>query len=290
MQDKFAGIEEFLATVETGSFSGAGEKLAMTGSAVGKSITRLEERLGTQLFHRSTRKLTLPREGEVWLASCRRMMDEMEQVQSLLCNEQQEPVGEVRIDLPNIYGRIHLLPKLLKLANQHPKLRLNVSFEERKTDLIAEQIDLSVRFGLLGDLSDIIARQIGQNQNRICAAPAYLNRHGTPQTPTQLSQHSCISGNQTHWLLHNEKGESTPFAVNVRHQMNDGDARLQSALTGLGLVQLPDWLVEPYIQQDLLVPVLTDYEPDSEPIYVLWQKKQHLQPKIKAVVEVLSGE
>ncbi|MBF0751274.1 MULTISPECIES: LysR family transcriptional regulator [unclassified Pasteurella] len=288
MQDKFAGIEEFLATVETGSFSAAGEKLAITGSAVGKSITRLEQRLGTQLFHRSTHKLVLTREGEVWLASCQRIRDEIEQVQSLLCNEQIESIGEVRIDLPNIYGRIHLQPKLLKLAQKHPKLRLNLSFEERKIDLIAEQIDVSVRFGELDNLNDIIARQIGQNQNRICASPIYLNLQGTPQVPSELIQHICIGSIQPDWLLNNERGEPTRFPVNIQHIMNDGDARLQAALMGLGLVQLPDWLVQPYIEQGSLIPILTNYEPNPEPIHILWQKKLHLQPKVKAVVEALS--
>lgn len=287
MQDTFSGIEEFLATVETGSFSAAGDKLEMTGSAVGKSITRLEQRLGIQLFHRSTRKLTLTREGEVWLAGCRRIMDEMAQVQSLLAGEQSELVGEVRIDLPTTYGRICLLPKLLALTTKHPRLRLDISFQDRKTDLIAEQIDVAVRFGDLGDLPDIIARPIAQNQNRICAAPNYLKQHGTPQTPAELADHACIGGSGNRWLLKNERGEAEAFSIPIHHRMNDGDARLHAALIGCGLAQLPDWLIGGYIQQGQLVPVLTAYELPSEPISVLWQKKQYLQPKIRAVVDAL---
>lgn len=149
MQNHFSGIREFLTAVETGSFSAAGDQLGLTGSAVGKSISRLENRLQTQLFHRSTRKITLTREGEMYLASCKRIMDELEQAELLLSNEQQEMIGEVRIDLPTTYGRRFLLPKLLNLQSCYPKFRLNVSFQDRKTDMIAEQIDLTVRFGTL---------------------------------------------------------------------------------------------------------------------------------------------
>ena len=114
---------------------------------------------------------------------------------------------------------------------------------------------------------------MGQNQNRICAAPVYLHHHGTPQTPEALLQHACIAGSQPAWLLHNEKNEPTAFPIKIQHAFHDGDARLQAALSGLGLVQLPDWLIQPYIEQGRLVPVLVDYEPSPEPIYVLWQKR-----------------
>lgn len=166
MNHHFSGIEEFLTVVATGSFSKAGERLNLTGSAVGKNISRLEKRLNTQLFHRSTRKLTLTREGEVWLAGCQRMMSELEQAESLLSNERQEVMGEIRIDLPTTYGRNRILPKLLSLQKQYPKLKLNISFQDRKVDMIAEHIDVAVRFGQLADLDGIIAKQIDEFQNQ----------------------------------------------------------------------------------------------------------------------------
>ncbi|WP_455229330.1 LysR family transcriptional regulator, partial [Kingella denitrificans] len=276
MQDKFAGIEEFLATVETGSFSAAVSKLDMTGSAVGKSITRLEKRLNTQLFHRSTRRLTLTREGEVWLAACLRMTEEMEQVQNLFSSERQEPIGSVRVDLPTTYGRNRLLPKLLVLAERHPRLHLDISFQDRKTDLIAEHIDVAVRFGEPDDSADVIARKIDENRNRVCAAPGYLARCGAPQIPEDLVQHACISGSASHWLLQDGQGAVQTCAVSVRHQMNDGDARLQAVLAGCGIAQLPDWLIQPYLAQGRLVPLLDSHALPPEPICVLWQKKQHL--------------
>ena len=288
MQDKFAGIEEFLATVETGSFSAAGSKLDMTGSAVGKSITRLEKRLNTQLFHRSTRRLTLTREGEVWLAACLRMAEEMEQVQNLFSSELQEPIGSVRVDLPTTYGRNRLLPKLLVLADRHPCLHLDISFQDRKTDLIAEHIDVAVRFGEPDDSADVIARKIDENRNRVCATPGYLARCGTPQIPEDLVRHACIGGSASYWLLQDGQGAVQTCAVSVRHRMNDGDARLQAVLAGCGIAQLPDWLIQPYLAQGRLVLLLDSHALPPEPICVLWQKKQHLQPKVKAVTDALT--
>ncbi|MDH2996997.1 LysR family transcriptional regulator [Pasteurellaceae bacterium LFhippo2] len=289
MNNHFSGIEEFLTVVETGSFSGAGERLNLTGSAVGKSISRLEQRLNTQLFHRSTRKLTLTKEGEVWLASCQRMMNELEQAQLLLSTERQEVIGKIRIDLPTTYGRNLILPKLLGLQKQYPKLQFELSFQDRKVDMIAEHIDVAVRFGQLADLDGIIAKQIDQFQNQFCASPDYLARFGTPTHPRDLQQHICITGGQSHWQLLNEQGQATLYPLNNVHQLNDGDARLQMVLADCGIALLPDWLIEKEIHAGRLVQILPEWTPPSEPIYVLWQKKLHLQPKVKAIVDVLGN-
>ncbi|AAU38759.1 LysR family transcriptional regulator [[Mannheimia] succiniciproducens] len=287
MNDKFSGIEEFLMTVEMGSFSAAAERLNLTGSAVGKSISRLEQRLNTQLFHRSTRKITLTREGEVWLASCRRMMEELEQAKLLLSSQSQQIIGEIRIDLPTTYGRSHILPKLLAIQADYPKLYLNISFQDRKVDMIAEHIDIAVRFGELADLTDIIAKQIDCFQNQLCATPAFVSKWGKLNHPDDLTHFPCIVGNQISWRLMNEQGKSTGFPLNVQHQINDGDARLQAVLADCGIAFLPDWLIQPAVEAGKLVQLLPEFTPPPEPIYVLWQKKLHLQPKVKAIVNSL---
>lgn len=293
MSERFAGIKEFLATVETGSFSAAAERLNLTGSAVGKSIARLEKRLDTRLFHRSTRKIMLTREGEVWLAGCLRMMEELEQAERLLSNEQQEPVGQVRLDLPATYGRHYLLPKLLVLAERYPKLKLNISFQDRLVDMLAENVDIAVRFGELGDLPGVIAKPIGSYRSRIAASPAYLARYGAPAHPVDLLQHDCIGashkGAQAHWPLTDELGETVFYPILLKHEINDGDARLQAALAGCGLVLLPDWLLAPYVQSGQLAWVLGDFAEAAVPIHVMWQQRRHLQPKVRVVVEALQA-
>ena len=282
----FAGIMEFITTVETGSFSGAGERLGLTGSAVGKSITRLEQRLGIQLFHRSTRRLTLTREGEVWLASCQRMMSEMTQVQALLSSTG-NIAGELHIDLPTTYGRNRILPKLLALQKQYPKLTLNISFQDRKVDMLAEHIDVAVRFGVLDDLDAVIARQIDNFQNQLCASPDFLASHGTPTHPSELGNYACIVGANRHWQLLDERGQAVLYAVNGVHQMNDGDARLQAVRMGCGIALLPDWLIADDVKTGRLMRILDKFSLPSEPIYALWQKRLHLQPKVRAVVGCL---
>lgn len=287
MDERFSGIREFLAAVEMGSFTAAADKLNLTGSAVGKSISRLEQRLGTQLFHRSTRKITLTKEGEVWLQSCLRIMDELTQVENLLSSEQQEPIGQVRIDMPTVFGRQRLLPRLLSLAEQYPKLRFELSFQDRKVDMIGENVDIAIRFGELDDLADIIAKKIGQTQNILCASPQFLAQAGTPSTPEMLKHFACIAGVQTQWRLLDEQGVAKDYPLNIRHQSNDGDATLQLTLSHQGIAHLPNWLIAPYLQSQQLVQILPNATLPPIPIYALWQKKFHLQPKIKAVVEGL---
>ncbi|OOF79091.1 LysR substrate-binding domain-containing protein [Rodentibacter caecimuris] len=288
MDDRFSGIREFLAAVEMGSFTAAADKLNITGSAVGKSISRLEQRLNTQLFHRSTRKITLTKEGEVWLHSCLRIMEELEQAENLLSSEQQAPIGQVRIDMPTTFGREYILPKLLSLTEKYPKLRLALGFQDRKVDMIAEGVDIAIRFGELGDLSDIIAKQIGRFQNQLCATPQCIEKVGMPVHPRELGALPCLTGNQSSWTLLNENNEPTDFSLNIRHQLNDGNALLQAVLSDCGIAFLPDWLIRPALEAGRLVQLLPEFTPPPEPIYVLWQKKLHLQPKVKVIVNGLS--
>lgn len=287
MDERFSGIREFLAAAEAGSFTAAADRLNLTGSAVGKSIARLEQRLNTQLFHRTTRKITLTAEGELYRQSCLRVMEELTQAEALLSREQSQPIGTVRIDMPTVFGRECLLPKLMPLVKRYPKLHLHLSFQDRKVDMIGEQVDIAVRFGELDDLSDIIAQPIGETQNLLCASPEFLRGNGCPTSPADLCQFPCISGSGKAWRLYNAEKIPTDYPIALQHQSNDGDATLKLALNHLGIAYLPNWLIAPYLQTGQLIVVLPETALPPVPIYVLWQKKMNLQPKIKAVVEGL---
>lgn len=293
-EDRFSGIKEFLATVETGSFTAAADTLGLTGSAVGKSISRLEARLKTQLFHRSTRRLMLTGEGELWLAGCRRIMDELTQAETLLCGENQSVTGSVRIDLPTSYGRKIVLPKLLALGRQHPDLRFAVSFQDRKSDLIGEQIDIAVRFAALDDLADVVARQISRYRWQVYATPAFLERHGTPAHPDDLRRTPCLSGSLNTagtqvWRLLGTNGAPADIPIAVRHQLGDGDAVIQALLADAGIAMLPDWLMEEYVEKQQVVTILNDFLLPPAPIYALWQKKARQPPKVQAVLTCLGA-
>ena len=290
-ENPFDGIREFVSAAQSLSFTAAALELGVTSSAVGKSVTRLEARLGVKLLHRTTRRLVLTAEGEAYLASCLRVMDELAETQGFLTTGQQAPVGRLRIDLPAAFGRRHILPTLIDMAVRYQQLDLSVSFSERLVDIVNEGVDLVVRIGVLKDDAEIVARKLGSQSLLICATPAYLQAHGTPQAPDDLLHHDCIvgwrNGTRKTWMLKDEKGQTHEHEVRVKHEVGDGEMLLNLTLAGGGLAQLPTWLVQTPVEQGLLVPVLEAYAGAEMPINVIWPRTRYLQPKVRMVVDEL---
>lgn len=290
-ENPFDGIREFVSAAQALSFTAAALELGVTSSAVGKSVTRLEARLGVKLLHRTTRRLVLTAEGEAYLASCLRVMDELAETQGFLTTGQQAPVGRLRIDLPAAFGRRHILPTLIDMAVRYQQLDLSVSFSERLVDIVNEGVDLVVRIGVLKDDADIVARKLGSQSLLICATPAYLQAHGTPQAPDDLLHHDCIvgwrNGTRKTWMLKDEKGQTHEHEVRVKHEVGDGEMLLNLTLAGGGLAQLPTWLVQTPVEQGLLVPVLEACAGAEMPIHVIWPRTRYLQPKVRMVVDEL---
>ena len=287
----FDGIREFVSAAQSLSFTAAALELGVTSSAVGKSVTRLEARLGVTRLHRTTRRLVLTAEGEAYLASCLRVMDELAETQGFLTTGQQAPVGRLRIDLPAAFGRRHILPTLIDMAVRYQQLDLSVSFSERLVDIVNEGVDLVVRIGVLKDDAEIVARKLGSQSLLICATPAYLQAHGTPQAPDDLLHHDCIvgwrNGTRKTWMLKDEKGQTHEHEVRVKHEVGDGEMLLNLTLAGGGLAQLPTWLVQTPVEQGLLVPVLEACAGAEMPIHVIWPRTRYLQPKVRMVVDEL---
>ena len=290
-ENPFDGIREFVSAAQSLSFTAAALELGVTSSAVGKSVTRLEARLGVKLLHRTTRRLVLTAEGEAYLASCLRVMDELAETQGFLTTGQQAPVGRLRIDLPAAFGRRHILPTLIDMAVRYQQLDLSVSFSERLVDIVNEGVDLVVRIGVLKDDADIVARKLGSQSLLICATPAYLQAHGTPRAPDDLLHHDCIvgwrNGTRKTWMLKDEKVQTHEHEVRVKHEVGDGEMLLNLTLAGGGLAQLPTWLVQTPVEQGLLVPVLEAYAGAEMPINVIWPRTRYLQPKVRMVVDEL---
>ena len=180
MDDRFAGIREFVTTVDRGSFTAAAETLGVTGSAVGKSISRLEVRLGVQLLHRTTRRIDLTTAGETFLLTCRRILEDLDQTEAFLSTGHEQPIGRLRVDLPTTFGRRHIVPVLLSLTERYPRLVLAVTLQDRAVDVVGEGVDLAVRIGALDAYPDLVARKLGEQKLVICGAPAYLARRGEP--------------------------------------------------------------------------------------------------------------
>ncbi|TPK32334.1 LysR family transcriptional regulator [Mesorhizobium sp. B2-5-3] len=291
MNSRFDGIAEFVAVVRLGSFTAVAAEMGMAKSAIGRAVSRLEARLGSKLLHRTTRRLTLTPAGEAWLEHCVAALDELERGESALALARDTPGGEVRIDLPTAFGRLHVMPVLLGVAKRYPALNLNVSFTDRRVDLIGENIDLAVRIGNLEDSNDLVARQIGVQQTVIVGAPGYLAQRGVPRSWSDLAGHDCIvgrrQGNRIAWLMKQPDGSTARQTVPVKHELQDFETVLMAAKAGHGLTQLPSWMVEGDLQEGTLQIVLDGLSGGELPISVLWPQTKALPAKIRVTIDGL---
>ncbi|HFI1932929.1 TPA: LysR substrate-binding domain-containing protein [Yersinia enterocolitica] len=289
--DHLGGITAFVTTAQHGSFTAAAERLGLTKSAVGKSVSRLENRLGLKLFQRSTRRLSLTPDGEKFLASCQSAIDILELAEAELTAHITHPAGRLRVDLPAAFGRQRILPILLDITRQYPELALTVTFSERFVDPIEEGIDLVIRIGELADSSGLVARRLTTQKLVICASPNYLLHNAEPVQPEELSQHKCVVGFRRNqpisWLLKDNTGQIHRYTPTPTHEFADGDAMLAATLAGCGLCQLPLWLVGKYLQSGGLKEVLIGHSGGEMPISALWPKNRQLLPKIRYVVDEL---
>ncbi|WP_175687348.1 LysR family transcriptional regulator [Burkholderia multivorans] len=288
--ESLSGVATFVATAQSASFTEAAEKLGISKSAVGKSIARLEERLGVKLFHRTTRRITLSTDGEAFFAACSAALDEISAAESALSSRSREPAGRLRIDMPAAFGRQVLLPILLEIARTHPAVHFTMTFADHVIDPIEEGVDLTIRFGELQSTGGLVARRLTGQRWVICAAPGYLQHYGTPQSLDDLNSHHAVVGYR--------RGQPLPWRVKVgsdtmrfsppaTHQIDDAEAMIEAAVAELGLCQMPQSLFRRHIESGRLVTVLDQFCPDPVDIHAVWPKVAHLRPKIRYVVDAL---
>jgi DNA-binding transcriptional LysR family regulator len=289
-QDPLSGVTVFVAAARARSFTEAAERLGITKSAVGKSIIRLEERLGFKLFHRTTRLTRLTADGEAYLAACAGAIDEITAAQAALSSSNRVLKGRLHIDMPVAFGRRVLLPLLIEMIRPHPELSLNLTFTDATSDLLQDDVDLAIRFGALKDSSHLIARHLVDQERVICAAPAYLRAYGEPRTLADIRAHRCIVGSvkgpPLAWTVR-EAGVETRVTPPAMHQLSDGEAMVDAAVGGLGLCQLPISLVRTQLKQGVLEAVLRDYSTVPVGVHALWPRQAQLSPRVRYVVDQL---
>ncbi len=288
--ESLSGLEAFVAAVRTGSFTQAAERLGLTKSAVGKSVTRLETRLGVKLLHRSTRQLKLTGEGELYFQVCAKALDDIAEAEAQISPVNGAIRGRVHVDMPVAFGRRVLLPILLDIARPHPALTLTMSFNDATTNPLTDQVDVIVRFGHVGDSAQLVARRLSSQARVLCASPTYLAQQGTPQTIDDLMRHRCIVGSHhgppTSWAL-NDGERMVRVTPPATHQFNDGEAMVDAALAGFGICQMPASLVRQHIVRGALVPVLAAHCRTRVDLHVLWLQKATLSPRVRYVVDQL---
>ena len=288
--ESLSGIVTFVAVARASSFTQAGESLGISKSAVGKAVSRLEERLGVMLFHRTTRRLALTADGEAYFEVCALALESISEVEASLGTRLMEPAGRLRIDMPAAFGRKVMLPILLDIGNAYPALQLTLTFTDDVIDLLEEGIDLAIRFGAMEDSSDLVARKLTSHRWVICATPAYLHKHGAPTTPADIAFHRCIVGHRRGRPLSchiSENERAMRLAPPPTYQLGDGEAMVGAALAGIGLCQMPLPMFRQHIESRQLVTVLDAYTEHQIDVHAVWPRTAHLRPKVRHVVDTL---
>src|SRR6218665_559710 len=289
IMDSLNGFVVFVQVAETRSFVAAGRLLGVSASAVGKSVARLEEKLGARLFRRSTRSVTLTAEGTLFLERSRRILAEIEAAELELSQATAAPRGPLRVSLPLVSSLV--LPVLGEFMRAYPEIELDLDFTDRMVDVIAEGFDAVVRTGEPAD-SRLSARRLGTFHMQLVASPYYRAHRGPPGVPADLQQHTCLhyrfpnSGKLEVWALQQAPGESE-LQLPASMICNNIETRMCFALQGLGIAYLPDFAIREPLADGRLLPILADRVQRSGVFHVLWPASKHPSPKVRALVDFL---
>ncbi|QBB72502.1 LysR family transcriptional regulator [Pseudolysobacter antarcticus] len=291
MRGRLDGVAVFVEAVGAGGFARAAKRLALSRSAVGKAIARLETRLGVRLFHRTTRTQNLTEDGHVYYERCLRAIEELRAAESQLESGKQEVAGRLRITMPVLFGRYCIAPILLDFARLHPKLELELSFSDRPVDLIAEGFDLGIRNGALGEATGLCARRLATQPKALCAAPDYLKARGQPDTIEALATHDvlihCRMGNPYPWLLADANGRLIEVTLASRLRLDDLEVTADAAVAGMGLAWLPHWLIRERIQAGTLVPLWENRPSASMDSHAVWPVTEYMPLRVRLAIDTL---
>lgn len=282
----FDGISEFVYVAETASFTRAAKKLNISTAHVSRRVTALEQKLNIKLLYRTTRKVSLTQEGQLFYQHCRSVLDGIEEAERVVTNLQQKPQGHIKLTAPVTYGEQRILPLINDFVQQHSAIQISAYLSNQNVDLVEQGFDLAVRLGKLAD-STLIAKKLGKRKNYLCASPQYLEKYGMPHSLSELSDHNCLLGTLDYWRF-KVAGKEKTVKVKGTLRYNNGSGLTDAALKGLGIVQLPDYYVKDHISQGKLIPLLTKFQEPDDGIWAVYPHNRQLSPKIRALVDYLS--
>jgi DNA-binding transcriptional LysR family regulator len=287
--ERMRDIHAFVHVAEAKSFTAAAERLSLSRSAVGKSVLRLEDRLGVRLLQRTTRSVSLTGEGAVFLERCIRIVADLDEAEMSMLSHSQTPRGRLRLELPVSFGRLHVLPIVNQFMSKWPEISVNVSFSDRFVDLIDEGVDLAIRLGGSDD-SRLMTRLLAPHRLVTCASPEYLEKHGAPANIEELAYHSCLAfvhgGRAGDWRF-NVGGQVRTVAVNGRFSSTNAEALRDATVAGYGIARLATFLIDNDLRSGRLVPFLAEYSTDGPAVRAVYPSSRHLSPKVRALIDEL---
>ena len=287
--DKFQEITTFTAVVDAGSFVKAADRLNMSKAAVSRHLVDLETRLGIRLLHRTTRKLSLTEEGELFYERCKEILETIESAENEITSHTEDVSGQIRINAPFSFGLRKLAPLWGIFHQKYPKVTLDVVLSDRLVDVVDEGYDIAIRIAALTN-STMVSKKLTTTRIILCASPTYLKEHGTPKKPADLMNHQVI--NYSYWAGKEEwsfDGPNGGESVNIKPfmQTNNGDTCLSAALAHQGIVLQPSFIVGDAIRAGDLVEIMPKYKSIELGIYAIFPTRKHIAPKVRVLIDFL---
>ena len=288
--NQFEELQTFVRVVETGSISRTADRMAVAKSAVSRRISDLEQRLGVQLFHRTTRQLNLTESGKSFYERATQILSDLEEAELAVSQQHAALTGKIRIAAPLTFGLLHLSSAITDFNRQHPGILFDVDFNDRQVDIIEDRFDMAIRIAQLSD-SSLIARKIASINQTLCASPGYLEKHGIPQSPEELASHKCLlysnTPNAHQWTFNDAGGDTISVKVPTGMTSNNGDFLRNAAEADLGLIKMPNFIVYKSLERGDLVPVLQRYTLPSFNAYAIYPQTRHLSYRVRAFLDFL---
>lgn len=279
------GVSEFVAVAEAESFTAAAKRLGISIAQVSRQVSALESRLSTKLLYRTTRKVSVTEAGQTYYQYCRQVLDGLEEAERAMTNLQLIPKGKLRLTAPVTYGEKVIAPLVNDFILRYPELEVQLNLTNQKLDLVGGGYDLAIRLGKLED-SSMMAKRLSSRTLYVCASPEYLSTYGVPHSLSELDRHNCLQGNLDYWRFQ-DRGK--PYNVRVKGNMkcDSGWALLDAALKGIGIVQLPDYYVQPSLACGKLMNLLEHYQEADDGIWAIYPHNRHLSPKVRMLLDFL---
>ena len=289
--DKLNAISVFCKVIETQSFTQAANQQNISVAMASKLVSQLEEHLKTRLLQRTTRKIVPTEAGMLYYQRCQAILLDLSEADSSISNMTTSLQGNLLISVPRDFGLLYISPNLPKFIELHPNLHVEIEFEDKRVDLVAEGYDLALRIGYMQD-SSLVARKISSSPMHFVASPSYLESRGTPLTPDDLEYHQGLlyksSLNQVHWLS-TKANQIQRYKIQSKVVSNNGMALLEMTKAGLGISNSPSFFVKEALASGELVEILSEYKQKPLDIYVVYPNRRHLPAKVRAFIEFLAS-
>ncbi len=291
--DQLSAMRAFVRVVEAGTFTRAADLLDVPKPTITKQIQQLEGHLRAKLLNRTTRRVTVTMDGAAYYERALRVLGEIDELDASMALSQARPSGRLRVDCSASLAMAVIIPALPAFHERYPEIQLDLGLSDRPADLLAENLDCAVRAGEIQDQS-LIARRIGEMFTITCAAPSYLARHGMPKHPRDLEEnHSIVGyrmagGARTLPFIYANERETIEVRSRYIVSLNEGTGYVAAALAGLGVIQVPSFMVQDHINAGELVPVLTNWCSAPKPLHIVYPPNRHLSNKVRVFVDWLA--